>query len=114
MMKNWKGYVLGAAIVLMVLPVWAKPKSERTDTADWSPMQPVTVGQTEIQPGDYTLKAQESGTMLEVVRDGKVVAEVPCHWVELPKKASNTEVDTYGNTMTKVEFAGRIEALQIG
>ena len=114
MMKNWKGYVLAAAIVLMILPVWAKPKSDRTDTANWSPLQAVTVGQTQLQPGDYTLKAQESGTMLEVMRDGKVVAEAPCRWIELPKKASNTEVSTNGNKMTQVEFAGRTEALQIG
>lgn len=112
--KNWKGFVLSAAIVALALPIWAKPKSDRTDSANWSPLETVTVGQTQVQPGDYTIKAQESGKTLQVIRDGKVVAEVPCHWVELPKKASNTQVDTTGNKMMEVEFAGRTEALQIG
>ena len=98
----------------MVLPSWAKPKPDRTDTAKWEPLQAVTVGNTEIQPGDYTLRAQESGTMVEVLHDGKVVAQVPCHWIELPQKAANTEVSTNDNKVTQIEFAGRTEAIQIG
>ena len=112
--KNWKGFVLTAAMVALALPVWARPKSDRTDSANWSPLETVTVGQTQVQPGDYTIKAQESGKTFQVMHDGKVVAEASCHWVELPKKASNTQVDTTGNKMTQVEFAGRTEALQIG
>ncbi len=114
MHKNWKGFVLAAAMVALALPIWAKPKADRTDKADWSPVEPVTVGQTQLQPGDYTIKAEESGKMFQVMREGKVVAEAPCHWVELPKKAANTEVDTNGNKMVQIEFAGRTEALQIG
>lgn len=98
----------------MVLPIWAKPKAERTDTASWQPLDAVTIGTMQIQPGDYMLRAQESGKTLEVLHDGKVVAEVPCHWIELPKKAANTEVSTNENKVTQIEFAGRTEALQIG
>lgn len=114
MRMNWKAYFLGAAMLLLVLPIWAKPKADRTDTAQWTPLQTVTVGNTEVKPGDYTIRAQESGKMLEVLHDGKVVAQTPCHWVQLPKKAENTEVSTNDNKVTQIQFAGRTEALQIG
>lgn len=114
MRMNWRAYFLGAAALLMVLPIWAKPKPDRTDTANWEPIEAVTVGTTQIQPGDYTLRAQESGKMLEVLHEGKVVAQVPCHWIELPKKADNTEVSTNDNKVTQIQFAGRTEAIQIG
>jgi hypothetical protein len=114
MRTNWRGYLLAAAVLLIVLPMWAKPKAERTDTATWQTVEAVTVGTTQIQPGDYTLRAEESGKMLEVLHDGKVVAQVSCHWIELPKRAADTEVSTTNNKVTEVEFAGRTEALQIG
>jgi len=114
MHTNWRTYLLTGAVLLIVLPMWAKPKADRTDTATWQPLDTVMVGTTQIQPGDYTLRAQESGKLLEVLHAGKVVAQVPCHWVELPKKAANTEVSTNNNKVTEVEFAGRTEALQIG
>ena len=105
---------MAVTVVLIVLPMWAKPKAERTDTATWQTAEAVMVGTTQIQPGEYTLRAEESGKMLEVLHDGKVVAQIPCHWIELPKKAADTEVSTNGNKVTQVEFAGRTEALQIG
>ena len=114
MRTNWRAYFLGAAALLMVVPIWAKPKPDRTDTATWEPIEAVTVGTTQIQPGNYTLRAQESGKTLEVLHDGKVVAQVPCHWIELPKKAENTEVSTNDNKVTQIQFAGRTEAVQIG
>lgn len=114
MSEKWRAFVLMTTVAAMALPIWAKPKNERTDKASWDPAQAVTVGQTQLQPGEYTLQAQESGKTLDVMRDGKVVAEVPCHWIELPKKAPSTQVDTNANKMVQVEFEGRTEALQIG
>lgn len=114
MNEKCRAFVLMATVAAMAFPIWAKPKNDRTDKANWEPVQPVTVGQTKLQPGSYMLRAQESGKTLEVMRDGKIVAQVPCHWIELSKKAASTQVDTTANKMTQVEFAGRTEALQIG
>lgn len=114
MRTNWRVYLVALGVLLMVLPIWAKPKPDRTDTAQWSPMQMVMVGSTQVDPGVYTLRAEESGKTLEVLQNGKVVAETTGHWTQLPKKAANTEVLTDNNKITQIQFQGRTEALQIG
>lgn len=114
MRPKWKEYICGAAVLLVALPIWARPKAERTDTATWNSSQSITIGNAQIKPGDYTFRAEESGKTLEVVRDGKVVAQVPCHWIELSKKADNTEISTDANKIVQIEFAGRTEAIRLG
>jgi len=114
MRTNWRVYLLAMAVLLMTLPIWAKPKADRTDTAQWSTTQAVMVGTMQVEAGTYTLRAEESGKTVEVLHNGKVVAQAPCHWIELSKKADNTEVSTDNNKITQVQFEGRTEALQIG
>lgn len=114
MRTNLRVYLVAVAVLVMVLPIWAKPKPDRTDTAQWSTDQAVMIGTTQVEPGDYTLRAEESGKTLEVLHNGKVIAQAPCHWIELPTKAVSTEVSTDHSKVTQIQFAGRTEALQIG
>lgn len=102
----------GVAVVLLAVPIWARPSSGRMDTAQWDPGQQSKIANMDFGPGSYELRVREMSNQVDVMRDGKVVAQVPCHWVELPKKSNSTEVMETNNQVTQVQFAGRTEAVQ--
>jgi hypothetical protein len=108
-----KQYFGGLAILALAFPIWARPQSTRTFTADWTADQAMKIGSAQIEPGDYTLQSRENSNTLDVMQNGRVVAQLQCHWVEQQKKAVNTEVDTDNNQIVRVEFAGKTEAIQI-
>lgn len=99
------------AIFLFAMVVWA---STRTDSTRYDVTQPTRIGHTELKPGRYTLKANESKDQLRVIHNGKVVATVPCHWVKLSKKANYSEIMSNKDHVTQVEFQGREEAVSVG
>jgi hypothetical protein len=101
------------AVAALALPLWAG-SSSHTDSTPFDAVQTAKIGQTQLQPGHYTLKAKESGNQLEILQEGKLIATVPCSWVELPQKAKNSEVLSSKNQVTQVEFRGRTEAVKIG
>jgi hypothetical protein len=82
------------------------------DTVDWTALQAMTIGTTQVQPGQYTLRAEEGKPELQVVQRGKVIATIPGQWVQLPAKAQGSEIETSTNKVTQVKFAGRPSALQ--
>lgn len=88
--------------------------SMRTDSTRYNVTQMTKIGHTQLKPGNYTLKAQESKDQLRVLHDGKLIATVPCHWMKLAKKADNSEIFSNKNRVTRVEFQGRKEALKVG
>jgi hypothetical protein len=108
MISHGKKYLAVFAFSLIALPVWAA----HTDSLSWEPTQAVKIGSTQVMPGQYQLRAEEGQSNLEVVHNGKVIASVPCTWMQLPKKAENSEVQTNNNQVTQVEFDGRSEAIQ--
>jgi hypothetical protein len=113
-MRCAKQFLAGTAILFLAAPIWARPEGSRTYTAEWYATQATNIGNIRIKPGQYTVEARENENTLDILRDGKVVAQLPCHWIELPKKAEDTEVDTNNNQIVQVEFAGKTEAVQVG
>jgi hypothetical protein len=104
-----KHYLAGFAVILLSLPLWAQ-----TFSTDLMIDQPTTIAGTELKPGDYQLKVKSDATQVTVEKDGAVVAEVPCHWIQLSNKPDDTEVSTNDNhQITEIEFGGRTEAVQI-
>jgi hypothetical protein len=99
------------AIFSFAMVVWA---STRTDSTPYDVTQPTKIGHTQLKPGHYTLKAQESKDQLRILHDGKLVATVPCRWVGLAQKAGNSEIFSNKDRVTRVEFRGRKEALRVG
>jgi hypothetical protein len=97
----------GFALLLAALPVWAV----HTYSVLWTVTQSTTIGNSEIKPGDYELRVEEGQTQLQVMSHGKMVVEVPCHWVQLPAKAAASEVEVDDNKVTIVEFSGKTAAL---
>jgi hypothetical protein len=107
-----KHYLGGVLILFLAVPSWAGSENTRTYTAHWTGHQGTKIGNTQIKPGEYTLKALENDNTLDVMQDGKVVAQVPCHWIQLAKKAPHTQVSANNDQIIQVEFEGRTEAIQ--
>ena len=109
MRLNKKTSLVTLAFSLTALPLLAA----HTYSTGWSPAKPMTIGTTQIQAGQYDLKAEEGKSELQVVHNGKVIATVPCHWTTLPAKPHDSQVATEGDKVTDVEFAGTTAAVQI-
>jgi hypothetical protein len=97
----------GLALLLAALPVLAA----HMYSVMWNVAQPTTIGNTEVKPGDYELRVEEGQSQLQVVSHGKMIAQVPCHWIQLPAKASSSAVEVDNNKVTSVEFEGKTAAL---
>jgi hypothetical protein len=95
------------AVLALSAPVWARTKSVDLHLTDTT-----TIGTTKLQPGEYQLKVEEGGNQVTVVRRGKIVAEVPCHWVQLQSKPSQSQVLFTSNQITEVDFGGDTQAAQ--
>jgi len=99
--------LVGLSLLFAVLPIWAAHKY----TVPWTVSQPTTIGNTEIKPGDHELSVEEGQSQLGILHHGKMVAQVPCHWIQLPSKAAASEVEVDSNKVTGVQFGGKTAAL---
>jgi hypothetical protein len=114
-MKSHIRHYLGVlSVLILAMPVWAAKNSSRKDSTDYDVTQVTMVGNTRLQPGHYTIEAREFENQFGILRDGKVIATVPCHWVKLPKKAEESEISSNRNRVNEVEFEGRAEAVKVG
>jgi hypothetical protein len=73
----------------------------------------MTIGTTQVKPGQYELRAEEGKSEVQVLQHNKVIATVPVHWTTLPAKSRDSQITTDGGKVTQVQFAGRNEAAQI-
>ena len=48
---------------------------------------------------------------MQIMSHGKMVAEVPAHWIQLPSKAAASQVEMDSNKVTSIEFGGKTAAL---
>jgi hypothetical protein len=103
-----KHFLAGVAVLSFSLPVWA-----RTESAGLTVDHSVTISGKQLAPGDYELRVADKGTQVTVMKDGSVVVQVPCHWIQLPNKPDATEVQTSGDQVTEIDFKGNTEAVQL-
>jgi|SRR5580698_2468853 hypothetical protein len=106
MKLNWKSTLGGLALAAMALPVWA-----HTESLDYLATQPTTIGNYQLAPGEYQLKADDVKNEVTVEQGGFVITQVPCKWVQLQQKANSTEVQTSDTGVTQLTFAGKTEAV---
>jgi hypothetical protein len=104
---NGGKYLAALAFSLITLPVWAA----HSDSFSREIHEPTTIGNAQIEPGNYLFRAEEGQSQLQIVQDGKVVARVQCHWTHLTNKAASSEVKILENQIIQLEFAGRREAI---
>ncbi len=105
MRLNWKQILGGLALFAMALPVWA-----HTDSIHYVATQPTTIEGHKLAPGTYDLKASDTTNQVEIQQNGATVTKVPCKWIQLPKKAQNSEVLTNNSRITQLQFSGKTEA----
>ena len=102
-------FAVVAALVLS-LPIWA-----RTDSAHLVVEHTVTIGAQQLEPGTYNIRANDGGKEISIARadNGRVVASVPCEWVQLPQKARQTAVRFDADRVVEIDFSGKTEAVAI-
>ncbi len=106
---NSKKSFIALAFSLAAFPLWAA----HSYSTDWSPSQAITIGTTQIDPGQYQIKAEEGKAEVRVLKNNKVVATVPAHWITLPSKPQSSMILTDGAKVTGVQFGGHAEAIQV-
>jgi len=102
------------AMLFLTASAWAASNSSHKDSTGFDVAQATIIGNTHLQPGHYTFEANEDQSQLNVLQNGKVVATVPCHWVQLQKKPSSSEILSNNNQVNEVRFAGRTQAAHLG
>ena len=93
--------------LLLAMPIWAA----HVNTVEWTVSDPITIGGTQVKPGNYVIKVEDGGSQLEVLSRGKVVAQVPCRWTQLSAKAQASEVDVDGGKVTQIKIGGKNSAV---
>jgi hypothetical protein len=83
------------------------------DSVTWNVSKSTMLGSTEVKPGQYEIRAEEGKDQLDVISKGKVVAQVPCHWIQLPSKANASLVEVDDGRVTQIEFGGKTSAVDL-
>ena len=95
-------------LLTLAMPVWAHANST-TVHSDGT----ITIGGTQLKAGDYQLKVEDNANELLITHEGKVVAQVPVRWIQLPSKSKENRVDLNNNQVVEVDFAGKTQAVQV-
>ncbi|MFZ0583828.1 MAG: hypothetical protein WAN72_22245 [Candidatus Acidiferrales bacterium] len=105
-----KGYLAAIAIFGLSLPLWARTNSVPLDVD-----HTLTIGNQQLAPGQYSLKANDGDNQLRIVRNdnGKTVATVPVQWIDLSQKARQSEVLMREDRIVQVDFDGKTKAVEI-
>jgi hypothetical protein len=105
-----KSYLAAILMFGLSLPLWA-----RTNSVPLEVDHTLTIGNQQLSPGSYNLKANDGDNQLRIVRngDGKTVATVPCEWIDLSQKARQSEVLMQEDRIVQIDFDGKTKAVEI-
>lgn len=106
-MRLNRTFLGGLALLLATMPVFGA----RMYTVTWTVSQPTMLAGSEIKPGNYIIQAEEGQSTVQVISHGKMLMEVPAHWIQLPSKAAASQVEVDSNKVTSIEFGGKTAAL---
>jgi hypothetical protein len=83
--------------------------------------RPATISGHQLAAGEYKLTWDGTGSNVELMisSDGKLVATLPAHLIELSQPEPNSGYEAHPNddgsqSLTKIEFAGKKYALAFG
>jgi hypothetical protein len=109
-----KSLLPGLALLLTTGAFAAK----QTNKGSFNLADPVTLSGHQLTPGQYKLTWSGAGSTvdLNIVSQGKVVATVPAHLVELSSKSTDNATEEHTNddgtrSLTQIDFAGKQYAL---
>jgi hypothetical protein len=85
----------------------------RTNVATLTFQRTVRLGATTLDPGTYNIRGDDAANKVEFEKDGKIVAQVQCHWTQLDVKSPADEVIMNNDAIQQIRFEGRTAAAQI-
>jgi hypothetical protein len=105
-----KSYLAVIAMFGLSLPLWA-----RTNSVPLEVDHTLTIGNQQLSPGQYNLKANDGDNQLRIVRsdNGKTVATIPVQWIDLSQKARQSEVLMREDRIVQVDFDGKTKAVEV-
>ena len=110
--------VLSALALLLATSAFAANKANK---GSFEVFEPVTVNGHQLAPGQYKLTWDGAGPGVDlmVLSQGKLVATVPAHLIELSQSEPNNAIvsnknDDGSQSLTQIEFAGKKYALAFG
>ena len=92
----------------MALPIWVTAAADSIHKTIHIGAAATVAGKS-LQEGDYDLMV--TGNQAKFSSKGKVVAEVPCTWKNLPAKSEHDIVLIDGGVVTEIEFQGKTQAI---
>jgi len=98
------GLCLLTALAL-AMPALAKPFTRMIDIT-----QKAKVGKLVLTPGEYKLVV--NGTEAKVMKNGKLLGEVNCRWIESAHKAETDEIIYNGDHLSEVRLGGKTRVLE--
>lgn len=97
------------AVSVLSCPVWASGGS----TTPIAFGNPVAIGHTLLQPGQYQFVANFDASQILVERDGQLIATVPAREVTLSHRSKRDGVVLNGAHIYELQFAGESRALEV-
>jgi hypothetical protein len=98
-----------AVVVAMLLPALAAPAGAKelkaTLKAQISVVNAVTLGGKELKAGTYWFVGGD--TKVQVLSDGKVIAEVPVQWQDSKTKSESSALVLEGTAVKEIRFNGK-------
>ncbi len=103
-----------SVLAVLVALIFATALAARTTSANASKeasaqmefTTPVTLGGTHIDPGIYSVTADDS--KVTVRQKGKMIAEASIQWKDENVKARYTNIVTVGDQVTEIHFGGKM------
>jgi hypothetical protein len=97
------------AVLVLSCPVWARDGATTPMTFG----NPVAIGHTLLQPGQYRFVANFNANRILVERDGQLIATIPAKAVVLGRRSKHTDVVLNGAHIYELRFAGENKALEV-
>jgi hypothetical protein len=103
--------ILVALLFAMPLAARDAGKSGKPTIVDVEVLNTITLGGKELKPGNYTVRADD--TKVQLMVNGKVVAEAPVEWRDETKKPSYSQIVTTDNQVKEIHFSGKMRYVAI-
>jgi hypothetical protein len=103
--------ILVALLFAMPLAARDAGKSGKTTIVDVQVLNTITLAGKQLKPGTYTVKADDAKVQLMI--NGKVVAEAPVEWKDETNKPKYTQIVTTDNQVKEIHFSGKMKYVAI-
>ncbi|HUA00395.1 MAG TPA: hypothetical protein VMB02_08695 [Candidatus Aquilonibacter sp.] len=108
-------FLMSALIALaLAVPMFARDvsaKGSKVTTATMDIFSEATLGGTDIKPGTYTFKIDDS--TVTVLLHGKMVAQARAEWKDETSKPAMSNLRLDKNQIKEIHFSGKMKYVQV-